>query len=195
MLMVITGGVAAVLDVIVIIFGFLGDATSEEAFALLSDNVGNVAALGLEVVLHHPGLIFAAIVLEHRIAFEFAHTVGNADGLHLAAVHVHADLGCAHVDVAIENLAVAIHHGMVAAIEDDTVLGIELDHVVQVNPLEHKSAGITCGTRPGRNNGVALCLDNRVHRLGQIDSAACHHLTMRQERQQCHHRHQCNYNM
>ena len=54
MLMVVTSGIAAILDVIIVILGLLGDATREIAFALLGDNVGDVAALGLEVVLHHP---------------------------------------------------------------------------------------------------------------------------------------------
>ena len=112
MLMVVTGGVSAVLDVIIVILGLLGDAACEEAFTLLGDDVGGVAALGLEVVFHHLGLIFAAVVLEHRVTDQVAHCVGNADGLYLAAVHVHADLGSGHVDVSILDIAVTIHYGL-----------------------------------------------------------------------------------
>ena len=65
-LMVITGGIAAILDVVVIVLGLLGDTASEEPLALLCDNVGNVAALGLEVIFHDARLVLAAIVLKHR---------------------------------------------------------------------------------------------------------------------------------
>ena len=92
MLVVFTGRVSPVLDIIVVILGLLGDAASEEAFALLGDNVGNVAALGLEVLFHFAGFIFSTIVLKHRVTGEFSDRVKHTDGLHLAAVHVHADL-------------------------------------------------------------------------------------------------------
>lgn len=142
MLMVITGGVSAILDVIVIILGLLGDATRQEALALLGDNVGDVSTFGFEIVLHHLGFIFTAIVLENRISHEVPDAVGDADGMNLAAVHVHADLGCAHVDITIQDLAAAIHHGMIAAEEDDAVLGIELNHMIQVHTLKNEAARV-----------------------------------------------------
>ena len=187
--MVITSGVTAVLDVIVIVLGLLGDAAREETLALFGDNFGDIAALGLEVVLHHLGFIFTAVVLENRIAFEFTHTVGNTDGLHLAAVHVHADLCGAHVDVTINDLAVAIHHRMVATVKDNAVLGVKLHDMVQVYPLEHKTASVACrGCRRNSSGGVTFGPDDRINGLGQVDGIARHLLSMRQEGKQSHHR-------
>ncbi len=64
--MVITGGIAAILDVVVIVLGLLGDAAGKKALALLCNNVGDEAALGLEVIFHDARLVLAAIVLKHR---------------------------------------------------------------------------------------------------------------------------------
>ena len=52
MIVVVTGRVSAVLDVIIVILGLLSDATGKKAFALLGDNVGDIAAFGLEIVFH-----------------------------------------------------------------------------------------------------------------------------------------------
>ena len=180
MFVVVTGGVTAVLDVIVVVLGLLGDAAGEVALALLGDDIGDVAALRLEVVLHLPGLVLAAIILKDRSAGELTHTVRDADGLHLAAIHIHADLRCRHVDVAIHDLAAAVHHRMVAAKEDDTVLGIEFDDMVKVDLLAHKAHRVTglrlTGTYRSR---IAFGLDNRVNRLGQVKGISPH-LAMRQ---------------
>ena len=140
--MVVAGGVAAVLDVIVVILGLLGNAAGEIALALLGDDVGNITALCLEVVLHYAGLILAAIVLEHRFASQFADAVKDTDGLDLAAVHVHADLGRTHVDIAILDLAATIHHRMVTAKEDNAVLGIKLDNMIKIHAFAYKSARV-----------------------------------------------------
>ena len=66
MLMVITCRVTAILDIVVVIFGLLGNATREETLALLGHDVGDKTALGFEVVFHQPRLILTAVVLEHR---------------------------------------------------------------------------------------------------------------------------------
>ena len=92
MLVVVTGGVATVLNIIVVVLGLLGDAAGKVTLALLGDNVGDVTALGLEVVFHHPRLVLATLVPEYRITGEIADGVEHTHGLHLAAVHVHADL-------------------------------------------------------------------------------------------------------
>ena len=52
MIVVVTGRVSAVLDVIIVILGLLSDATGKKTFALLGDNVGDIAAFGLEIVFH-----------------------------------------------------------------------------------------------------------------------------------------------
>ena len=140
--MVVTGGVAAILNIIIVILGLLGNTACQEALALLGDDIGDVATLGLEVVLHYLGLILTAIVLEDGVALKLAHAIGHTDSLHLAAVHVHADLGSAHVNVPIQDFAVAVHHGMVAPEQDNAILGIELDHVVQVHPVANKAARV-----------------------------------------------------
>ena len=193
--MVITGGIFSVLDVIVVVLGLLGDATGQVALALFGDDVGDVAALGLEVVFHHARLIFAALILEHGLAVELTHTVKNSDGMNLAAVHVHADLSSRQVNVAIYDLGVTVHRGMAPAQQYHAVLGIELHHMVQIHPLANKAARVARSASALlchrlREGCVALTVDNRVHHLRQVERITVH-LTMRQTRQQhecCHHR-------
>ena len=73
---------------------------------------------------------------------KFSHAVSNTDGLHLAAIHVHADLHSAHIDVTIDDFSTTIHDCMVATKQDNAVLGIKFHHMIQVHLLAHKTAGI-----------------------------------------------------
>ena len=86
--------------------------------------------------------------------------------MHLAAVHVHANLGSTHINVAIDDFAAAIHHRMVTAHEDDTVLGGELHYMIQIHPLADEAASIT--RHDLRWRGIGFSLDNRVHGLIQV---------------------------
>ena len=140
--MIITSGVTAILDVIIIVLGLLGDATREEALALLGDNIGDVTALGLEVVLHDARLVLTAVILEYRHTREIAHTVRHTDGMHLTTVHVHADLRRRQIHVAIKDLALAIHRRMIASDENDAILSIELHHMVQIHLDQLETTGV-----------------------------------------------------
>lgn len=51
-LMVVACGVTAVLDIEVLAVGLLGGASGEIPLSLLGDDIGDVAALALEVVAH-----------------------------------------------------------------------------------------------------------------------------------------------
>ena len=53
--------------------------------------------------------------------------------MHLATVHVHADLCCRQVHVAIDDLALAIHRRVIAPDEDNAVLSVKLHHMIQID--------------------------------------------------------------
>ena len=89
--------------------------------------------------------------------------------MHLAAVHIHADLSRCHVDVAIEHLGVAIHRRMVAAIENDAVRRAEFHHMVQVHTLTHKPARVARQRRRCGFGRVTICLNDRVDQGRDID--------------------------
>jgi hypothetical protein len=79
---------------------------------------------------------------------------------------------------------------MIAAKKDDAVLGIELDDMVQVNPLQHKAAGVFAnGLSRGAYCSVSLGINDRINRLVQVQGVTLDNLTMRQNRQQ----HACRY--
>ena len=132
-LVVVAGGVASILDVILIVLMLLGDATGEVAIALLGDNVGDNTLLGLEVESHLLRLVLAAGVGKHWLALELAHRVGHTHGMHHAAVHVHLNGRRLEVHVVVGHLALAIEPQVVAAKEHNRVLRRELHHMVDID--------------------------------------------------------------
>ena len=109
--------------------------------------------------------------------------------MHLAAIHVHGDLGSGHVDIAIQDFTATIHYRMVAAKQDDTVLGIKLHHMVQINKLPDKAAGIFCCNRLSDGRCILIHSSDGIDSLGQITGLP-QRLTMQQRRQQHNSRHQ-----
>ena len=119
MVMVVAGGIAPILDVVLIILHLLGDSACEVAFTLFGDDIGDIAFPGFEIVAHCARLIFTAVILEHWFLLEVPHTVKYTHSMYLTAVHVHADLRCFHVDVAIVDGSGAVHGGAVLPEHDD----------------------------------------------------------------------------
>ena len=113
--MVVAGGVAAALQVVVLPFGFLCTAAGEVTLTLLGDYVCDVTALALEVVAHGGGLVARASLLEYRLTHHFAHRVLTPYGIDLAAVHVELDFSRIKFEVAIVNARLTVHEHGVAA--------------------------------------------------------------------------------
>ena len=61
-------GVMSVGYVELILNAFLRRAAGKVAFALLGDNIGDIAFLGLEIIAHCGGLIVGAFFIENRLA-------------------------------------------------------------------------------------------------------------------------------
>ena len=109
MFVVVAGGVFAVLHVVGVVFHLLGLTACEVAFALLCDDVGDVAATCFEVVLHGFRLVVAALVFKDGRALDFANRVGTSDGINRAGVHVHLHFVGGEVNVLIFYVGIAVH--------------------------------------------------------------------------------------
>lgn len=110
-LVVVARGVASAFHIVVLALAFLGLAAGEVALALLGDYVGDKAFFRLEVVLHGLGLIVGAALGEDGLAYDVAHGVGGAHGEYVVEAQVHIDVVRVKLDVAVLNVARAVHHG------------------------------------------------------------------------------------
>ena len=102
--MVVAGSITAVLHKVSVILHFLRLATGQIAFTLLCHHISYVSPLGLEIVAHRFRLIFAALVLKHRRTYYLSCSVGTADGIHRAFLHIHLQLVGCEVYFAINDL-------------------------------------------------------------------------------------------
>ena len=136
---VVAGGVFAVLNEIFILIHHLGDAAGEVTFALLGDDVSYQAFFALEVVAHGLGGVGAALVFKHGIALQLAHAVGHAHGIYLVFAHFHLYLIGCEVDVAILHFARAVHICVVLPLYYERILGGKVHHIVEVDKVGNKS--------------------------------------------------------
>ena len=148
MLVVVAGGVAAILDVIFIVGHLLGETAGEISLALLGDNILDKTLLRLEIVGHLLRLVFTARVVEHRGSHHLAGAIGAPDCIHDTGAHIHLNLVGREIDVAIFHHAAAIHERSVFADENQRVFGSEIDRVVEIDLFLDKtglaSRGVDC---------------------------------------------------
>ena len=113
-IVVVAGGVAAVLYIESVFVYFLCLSACQIAFALLGDYIGDVAVFRLEVVVHCFCFIRCPVVFEYGSAEEVADGVYAAHCIDGVVVEIHLDLFGIKFDVAIADFAVAIHECGVA---------------------------------------------------------------------------------
>ena len=133
MIVVVACGVAAVFHIIVLPLALLCVSAGEESLALLGDHVGDIAALALEIVAHGAGIVGGAPLLEYGGADHRAGRVFGAHGVDLRFVHVEFDVGGGEFQVAVVDVAVAIHICGVAAYHHHRVFRREHHLIVEID--------------------------------------------------------------
>ncbi len=131
--MVVAGGVFAVLDEECAVLHLLGRAALQVTLALLRDNIGDEAALRLEVVLHGLGLVCAALVGEHGVAAPRPEAVNTPLGEDRGAVHIHLDIVGIEFQVSVFHRRAAVHERVVPPRHHERVRGMKLHNVLNVN--------------------------------------------------------------
>ncbi len=112
---VVAGGVTAVLDIESFVVDFLCLSACEVAFTLLGHNVGDEALFGLEIVAHGLGFVGRAVVLEHGCAESVADRVHTAHGIDIGIGEIHLYLLCVELESAVFDFGAAIHVCIAAA--------------------------------------------------------------------------------
>ncbi len=108
MLMIVACGIEAVLNEETAVFHLLGLAAGEVSLSLLGDDIGYVAALGLEVVSHRLRLVFARTVFENRGLRQCAHRIINPGSIDRRTVEHHTYLAGIKLEVRILHRTVAV---------------------------------------------------------------------------------------
>ena len=131
--MVVAGGITSVAYEETVVYILLGLAAGQITLALLGNHIGDITLLRGKVVAHCGGFVVGALVVEHRLARNFAERVGTAYGKNGVVAQIHLDFGGVELDVAVAHLSFAIHVRRIAADYDHRVRRFEVDSRFEVS--------------------------------------------------------------
>ena len=131
--MIVAGGVTSILHIERTILHLLGASAGEESVLLLGDNVGDESTLGLEIIFHRFGFIFAAFILEYRIADNVPGGIYHSGCIHGGRIHLHAYLLCIHFEFALVHRGCPIQISIILTDKHQRIFGRKMHHIIDIH--------------------------------------------------------------